>query len=68
MAYDKCYHQGRDTIANINDKALAINSRAILTAAATYGYSTNLPGTGTPTTPAPGTGGGGDDHDHGVPM
>ncbi len=50
-AYDPCYHQACDTNANINDKALALNTGAIFTAAATYAYSADLPGSGrvTPT-------------------
>ncbi|MFC4062663.1 M28 family metallopeptidase [Planomonospora corallina] len=68
VAYDKCYHQACDTIANINDKALAVNSGAIAFAALTYAYSPALPGGGTPGTNTPGTGGGGlghgHDHDH----
>ncbi|MFC6083768.1 M28 family metallopeptidase [Sphaerisporangium aureirubrum] len=42
--YDGCYHQACDTIANINDKALALNTGAIATAAVVYAYSGNLPG------------------------
>ncbi|MGV9302512.1 M28 family metallopeptidase [Nonomuraea sp. NPDC003727] len=62
-AYDKCYHQECDTVTNINDEALAINSGAVATAAAVYAYSKDLPGGGTPGSTAPGAGGGGDDHD-----
>ncbi|MEU8207129.1 M20/M25/M40 family metallo-hydrolase [Streptosporangium sp. NPDC049046] len=43
VAYDKCYHQACDTIANINDKALLVNSGAIAAAAFTYGYADDLP-------------------------
>ncbi|MFF5109961.1 M28 family metallopeptidase [Streptosporangium sp. NPDC000509] len=43
VAYDKCYHQECDTIANINDKALLVNSGAIAAAAFTYGYADDLP-------------------------
>ncbi|GAA1313711.1 aminopeptidase [Planotetraspora silvatica] len=43
-AYDACYHQACDTIANINDKALALNTGAIVTAAVVYAFSGNLPG------------------------
>ncbi|WP_433246741.1 M28 family metallopeptidase [Streptosporangium sp. CA-135522] len=71
VAYDKCYHQACDTIANINDKALAVNTGAIATAAFVYAYSADLPGGGAPASSRPGAGGGGlgDDHDHGgVPM
>lgn len=64
VAYDKCYHQACDTIANINDEALAVNSGAVATAAVVYAYSKELPGSGTPGSTAPGTGGGGSDHDH----
>ncbi|MFF5210259.1 M28 family metallopeptidase [Streptosporangium sp. NPDC000396] len=63
VAYDKCYHQECDTIANINDKALAVNTGAIATAALVYAYSGTLPGSGTPGSNQPGTGGGGHDHD-----
>ncbi|MFJ2033934.1 M28 family metallopeptidase [Streptosporangium sp. NPDC087985] len=69
--YDSCYHQACDTIANVNDKALAINTGAIATAAFVYAYSNDLPGGGAPGSNHPGTGGGGLDHDHdhnGVPM
>ncbi|MEV7013822.1 M28 family metallopeptidase [Streptosporangium sp. NPDC051022] len=51
VAYDKCYHQACDTIANIDDRALAVNTGAIATAALVYAYSPDLPG-GTPV-PAP---------------
>ncbi|GAA4571794.1 M28 family metallopeptidase [Planotetraspora kaengkrachanensis] len=43
-AYDGCYHQACDTIANINDKALALNTGAIVTAAVVYAFSGDLPG------------------------
>ncbi|GAA3091576.1 M28 family metallopeptidase [Streptosporangium carneum] len=68
VAYDKCYHQACDTIANINDKALAVNTGAIATAAFVYAYSPTLPGgASAPGSTQPGTGGGGlgHDHDHG---
>ncbi|MEO3810185.1 M28 family metallopeptidase [Sphaerisporangium sp. B11E5] len=42
--FDGCYHQSCDTIANINDKALALNTGAIATAAVVYAYSGDLPG------------------------
>ncbi|MEV4111540.1 M28 family metallopeptidase [Nonomuraea sp. NPDC049695] len=42
--YDSCYHQACDTIANINDKALALNTGAIATAAVVYAFSSDLPG------------------------
>ncbi|MEV8634909.1 M28 family metallopeptidase [Streptosporangium sp. NPDC051023] len=45
--YDSCYHQACDDISNINDKALALNTGAIATAAVVYAYSRNLPGSGT---------------------
>jgi Zn-dependent M28 family amino/carboxypeptidase len=38
VAYDPCYHQACDTIANVNQKALRINSKAI--AYVTYLYAT----------------------------
>ena len=44
--YDPCYHQACDTIANINDKALALNTGAIATAAVVYAFSRDLPGHG----------------------
>ncbi|MEV8631037.1 M28 family metallopeptidase [Streptosporangium sp. NPDC051023] len=44
VAYDKCYHRACDTIANINDRALAVNTGAIATAAFVYAYSPVLPG------------------------
>jgi aminopeptidase Y len=42
--YDSCYHRSCDTIANINGKALALNTGAIATATLVYAYSGNLPG------------------------
>ncbi|MER5651135.1 M20/M25/M40 family metallo-hydrolase [Streptosporangium sp. NPDC002524] len=52
VAYDKCYHQACDTIANVNDKALEVNAEAIATAAFVFAYAPVLPGTsGTPGTP-----------------
>ncbi|MEU8266135.1 M28 family metallopeptidase [Sphaerisporangium sp. NPDC049002] len=51
-AYDSCYHQACDTIANINDKALALNTGAIATAAVVYGFSRDLPGPDTRATVA----------------
>lgn len=50
--YDGCYHQSCDTIANINDKALALNTGAIATAAVVYAYSRDLPGPDTRPAPA----------------
>ncbi|MFC4590773.1 M28 family metallopeptidase [Sphaerisporangium corydalis] len=44
VAYDSCYHQACDTTANINDKALALNTGAIATAAVVYAFSRDLPG------------------------
>ncbi|WP_440072099.1 M20/M25/M40 family metallo-hydrolase [Streptosporangium sp. OZ121] len=46
VAYDKCYHQACDTIANIDDKALEVNAGAIAAAAFVYGYARDLPGPG----------------------
>lgn len=64
--YDSCYHQACDTVRNISDRALAVNTGAIATAAFVYAYSADLPGGGTPGSSRPGTGGGGlgNDHDH----
>ncbi|MER6950873.1 M28 family metallopeptidase [Nonomuraea sp. NPDC000554] len=45
--YDACYHQACDTIANIDDTALALNTGAIATAVVVYAFSTDLPGPGT---------------------
>ncbi|WP_246238331.1 M28 family metallopeptidase [Acrocarpospora corrugata] len=44
VAYDPCYHAACDTIANISDKALALNTGAIATAAVVYAFSRDLPG------------------------
>ncbi|MFD0890768.1 M20/M25/M40 family metallo-hydrolase, partial [Streptosporangium algeriense] len=44
VAYDRCYHQACDTLPNINDRALAVNSGAIAAAAAFYARSPALPG------------------------
>ncbi|WP_248963146.1 M28 family metallopeptidase [Sphaerisporangium perillae] len=52
QAYDACYHQACDTIANINDKALALNTGAIATAAVVYAFSRDLPGPDTRATTA----------------
>ncbi|WP_433498185.1 M28 family metallopeptidase [Sphaerimonospora sp. CA-214678] len=46
QAYDPCYHQACDTIANISDRALALNLGAIATAAVTFAYAGKLPGEG----------------------
>ncbi|GAA4197688.1 aminopeptidase PaaP [Streptosporangium oxazolinicum] len=43
VAYDRCYHQACDTTANINDRALAVNSGAIATATFVYAYARDLP-------------------------
>ncbi|MBB4913443.1 M28 family metallopeptidase [Streptosporangium saharense] len=51
--YDGCYHQACDTIANINDKALALNTGAIATAAVVYAFSGKLPGSGAPAAAVP---------------
>ncbi|MBT2231415.1 M28 family peptidase [Nonomuraea sp. NEAU-A123] len=42
--YDSCYHKACDTVANISDKALALNTGAIATAAVVYAYRGDLPG------------------------
>ncbi|MFB4277599.1 M28 family metallopeptidase [Nonomuraea sp. MTCD27] len=47
---DPCYHSVCDTIRNVNDRALDVNSDAIATLAGTYAYSTGSIGA---TTPAP---------------
>ncbi len=52
QAYDSCYHQACDTIANIDDKALALNTGAIATAAAVYAFGRDLPGPDNRTTAA----------------
>ncbi|MGJ6967553.1 M28 family metallopeptidase [Streptosporangium sp. G11] len=51
VAYDKCYHQACDTIANINDKALGVNGGAIAAAAFAYAHALELPGSGRPSGP-----------------
>jgi len=40
--FDPCYHDTCDTIANINDHALEVNSDAIALAVLAYSYSTEL--------------------------
>lgn len=50
--YDSCYHQACDTIANVDDTALALNAGAIATAAVVYAYSRDLPGPDSRTTAA----------------
>ncbi|MEV0823002.1 M28 family metallopeptidase [Nonomuraea rubra] len=49
---DPCYHSVCDTIRNINDRALDVNSDAIATLAGTYAFDTGTIGT---TAPAPAT-------------
>ncbi|RJL22713.1 M28 family metallopeptidase [Bailinhaonella thermotolerans] len=44
VALDPCYHQACDTIKNISDKALLLNTGAILHSAALYAFSRDLPG------------------------
>ncbi|MEV0614106.1 M28 family metallopeptidase [Nonomuraea sp. NPDC050404] len=48
---DPCYHSVCDTIRNVNDKALDVNSDAIATLAGTYAFNTGTIGT-TPPAPA----------------
>ncbi|MBB2912356.1 aminopeptidase Y [Streptosporangium becharense] len=66
-AYDKCYHRRCDTIANIGDKPLGVNTGAIMMAAFVYAYASDLPGAGAPgrTAVQPTKGGGGLEHQHG---
>ena len=82
VAYDVCYHQACDTLANVNMQAIDENSDAIAHLVLTYGFDTrsvNGTGTGHPVSPpgqeVPGspsgstsTTGGGlhDDHEHDV--
>lgn len=79
VAYDKCYHQACDTLANVNADAIDYNSDAIAHAVLTYGISTatvndqkghTMPGaTGGGAPAGSGTDSGGglhDDHDHPV--
>ncbi|WP_378741965.1 M28 family metallopeptidase [Nocardia brasiliensis] len=42
-AYDPCYHSPCDTIANISDRALAVNTGAIAYSVATYAFSADPP-------------------------
>ncbi|MGZ8804835.1 MAG: M28 family metallopeptidase [Microbacterium sp.] len=42
IAFDPCYHQACDTIANVNMHALEVNSDAIALAVLAYSYSTEL--------------------------
>ncbi|HZB31692.1 MAG TPA: M28 family metallopeptidase [Streptosporangiaceae bacterium] len=44
VAYDVCYHQGCDTINNVNRTALAVNTGAMAHSAVTYAFSDDLPG------------------------
>lgn len=44
VAYDVCYHQGCDTIGNVNETALAVNTGAIAHSTVTYAFSNDLPG------------------------
>lgn len=78
IAYDPCYHQACDTIDNINEHALDVNSDAIALAILRYAHSTedingvggaNIPGglnLPVPSGPAGTTGAdaGGLEHDH----
>ncbi|GAA3932636.1 aminopeptidase PaaP [Actinomadura viridis] len=43
-AYDPCYHQACDTLANINTTALNVNMGAMAHSALTYAFSKDLPG------------------------
>ncbi|WP_433335415.1 M28 family metallopeptidase [Spirillospora sp. CA-294931] len=62
-AYDGCYHQACDTIANIDDRALKVNLGAIAHSAVTYAFSRDLPGPAVrPATSGAARHG---DHDHG---
>jgi Zn-dependent M28 family amino/carboxypeptidase len=69
QAFDPCYHQACDTIANINTTALDENADAIASATLTLAYDPALITDGAPAqAPAPPTaptGGGGFAHDHG---
>lgn len=51
IAFDPCYHQACDTIANINHKALALNTGAIAVAALQFAFSRDLPGPDTAAAP-----------------
>ena len=78
-SFDQCYHQACDTIGNVNQKALDVNSDAVAFAVLTYAYSTEgvngvegrkVPGNFTIPAPAgpehtfAGPLGGDDGHDH----
>ncbi|KGN38453.1 M28 family metallopeptidase [Knoellia subterranea] len=79
VAYDVCYHQACDTLANVNESAIDENSDAIAHAVVTYAMSTadvnggkgrpaSPPGQhvdGTPVGAGTEGGGGLHDHDHG---
>jgi Zn-dependent M28 family amino/carboxypeptidase len=78
QAFDPCYHQVCDTMANVNDHALEINSDAVALSVLAYSYSTELVngvvgrsipgGLNLPVVDGPAEtwslGGGGLDHDH----
>lgn len=69
VSYDPCYHKACDTIANVDERVLEVNSGAIGAVAFVYAYADDLPGRpGVPRAPgAPrkkGEGGGGLDHGH----
>ncbi len=78
-SFDQCYHLACDTIDNVNQEALDVNSDAVAFAVLTYAYSTEgvngvegrkVPGTFTIPAPAgpehtfAGPLGGDDEHDH----
>ncbi|WP_137844284.1 M28 family metallopeptidase [Microbacterium sp. 2FI] len=42
QAFDPCYHQVCDTMANVNDHALEVNSDAVALSVLAYSYSTEL--------------------------
>ncbi|HEU5159016.1 MAG TPA: M28 family metallopeptidase [Streptosporangiaceae bacterium] len=44
VAYDSCYHQGCDTIDNVDQRALAVNTGAMAHSAVTYAFAGDLPG------------------------
>ncbi|MBC6462522.1 M28 family peptidase [Actinomadura sp. HBU206391] len=64
-AYDHCYHQACDTISNINDKALAVNTGAMAHSALVYAYSSDLPGPDVRPAPAANRTAKAAAHDHG---
>ncbi|MFI9503191.1 M28 family metallopeptidase [Nocardia sp. NPDC052566] len=53
--YDPCYHRSCDTTANINDKAMTVNTGAIADAVQTYAASDDLPGRDVAAQSAPST-------------